>query len=344
MTSRLLSACLLAFATQANATTLLFGSCAHQDEPLPILRHIAEQPADAFVFLGDNIYGDTEDMAVLAAKYQKLGNNPNFQALQHAMPVHAIWDDHDYGENDAGAEYPQKEASRQIMLNFWGAPKDSPRRSRPDGIYTDFFIGEGEQRIHVILPDLRWNRAPLNGMGKIEYVLKRRPDNRGPYSPSEDPTASMLGEAQWQWLENAIKQPAALTIIGSSLQVLPDFTGWEAWVNFPADRQRLFNVIRENNINGVMLISGDTHWGEISRYDTELDYPLWEVTSSGLTEEWKQISPNKHRIGDATHTNNYGFVTINTEVEQPFVHVGLKDAAGNILMAQKVLLSSLRPY
>ena len=83
--------------------TILFGSCGLQDKDMPILSSIVKEPGDLFIFLGDNVYGDTEDMGILSGKYKKLGEKPLFKQLRASMPTIAIWDDHDYGENDAGA-------------------------------------------------------------------------------------------------------------------------------------------------------------------------------------------------------------------------------------------------
>ncbi len=113
---------------------IAFGSCVHQDKPQPVWDVVNAAKPDVFVFLGDNIYGDSEDPAVLQAKYKQLGAVPGFQQLRQQTDVVAIWDDHDYGVNDGGLEYPSKEASRQVMLDFFGEPADSERRSRPDGI------------------------------------------------------------------------------------------------------------------------------------------------------------------------------------------------------------------
>lgn len=183
-------------------------------------------------------------MAVLKNKYQRLGAKPGFKALRAKTPIIAMWDDHDYGQNDAGKEYPHKEASRQIMLDFWQEPANSKRRTRADGIYTSYMYGEGEQTVQVIMPDLRFNRDTLNSVSELEYYTKRKLNNQGPYSPTEVKGASMLGEAQWQWLEQELKKPAAIKLIASSLQLLPDFTGWESWANFPEDRNRLFALIK----------------------------------------------------------------------------------------------------
>lgn len=323
---------------------ILFGSCGHQDKEMPILDSVIADDPDLFIFLGDNIYGDTENMTVLAEKYQKLGNKPRFQRLRQATETIAIWDDHDFGENDAGVEYPQKEASKTIMLDFWEEPAESERRSRDDGIYTSYFYGEAGKRVQVILPDLRWNRPAIKQVTTLSYMTKRRPNDMGPYAVHDDPTASMLGEKQWQWLERQLQEPAELRIIGSSLQVLADFTGWEAWANFPADIARLKSLIKKHKVNGVIMISGDTHWGEISLVKQGLDYPLWDITSSGLTEEWKAVSPNKNRQGASTADVNYGVIDINWDVIDPTIAISLRGIEGKRVMGMETTLSAISPY
>lgn len=328
----------------AAPSKILFGSCGHQDKPIAIFDAINKEQADLFMFLGDNIYGDTEDMAVLAEKYQRLGQKPGFKTLRANTPVIAMWDDHDYGENDAGSDYPQKQQSRQIMLDFWQEPANSARRTRADGIYTSYIYGEGERTVKVIMPDLRFNRAPLNQVSATTYQLERKPAKQGPYSPSTDKKASMLGETQWQWLENELKSDEKIKIIASSLQLLADFTGWESWANYPADRERLFALIKKHKVNGVIIVSGDTHWGELSKYQQGLDYPLYEMTSSGLTEKWKDVSPNKYRVGDYTHEVNYGDLSIDWQTTDPRIRIALKGINGKEILHTEFALSSISPY
>jgi alkaline phosphatase D len=344
ITTAVLTSLLVSFGALSAPSKILFGSCGHQDKDIPIFDAINQEQSDLFIFLGDNIYGDTNNMSVLADKYQRLGAKPGFKTLKAQTPIIAMWDDHDYGQNDAGKEYPHKEQSRQIMLDFWQEPANSPRRTRPDGIYTSYMYGEGEHTVQVIMPDLRWNRDALQGVSKLEYLTKRKLNNQGPYSPSTVKGASMLGETQWQWLEQELKKPAALKLIASSLQLLPEFSGWESWANFPADRQRLFSLIKKHQVNGVVIISGDTHWGEISRYEQQLDYPLIEMTSSGLTEKWQDVSPNTHRVGQFTHQVNYGDLSIDWQQVDPAISLQLKGIDGKVIMQSQFTLSSISPY
>jgi alkaline phosphatase D len=311
---------------------------------MPILDAINKENADLFIFLGDNVYGDTENMDVLASKYKQLGDIPGIKKLKENTEVIAIWDDHDYGENDAGIEYAQKEKSREIMLDFFNEAKDSPRRTRPDGIYTSYMYGEGEQKVQVILPDLRWNRSKLASVSNSEYQNKRKALKMGPYKIHTDKSASMLGESQWDWLEIQLQKPSAIKIIGSSLQLLPEFTGWESWANFPQDRQRLMDLIHKYQVNGILIISGDTHWGEVSKVNNLIDYPLWEVTSSGLTEKWKHVSPNSHRVGNFTNQVNYGEILIDWHKKDPTISFGLKDIVGKVTHRHQIMLSEISPY
>ncbi|WP_300539073.1 alkaline phosphatase D family protein, partial [Sphingosinicella sp.] len=150
----------IALASETALSRIAFGSCAHQDKPQPIWDKVDAFDPQLFLFLGDNIYGDTRDMDVLRAKYAKLAAKPGFQRLRRKTPCLAIWDDHDYGENDAGREYPMKQESKDVFLDFWMEPKDSPRRSRA-GNYTSTTIGPEGRRVQIIMPDNRWFRSGL---------------------------------------------------------------------------------------------------------------------------------------------------------------------------------------
>lgn len=328
-------ACLPALAQ--DRTIIAFGSCVHQDRPQPIWQAVLADDPEVFVFLGDNIYGDSEDPAVLQAKYEQLGAVDGFQRLREQADVVAIWDDHDYGVNDGGIEYPSKEVSRQVMLDFWNEPADSERRSRPDGIYTSYEYGVDGQKVQLILLDLRWNRTRLV---EIEDAAKREARlarNMGPYDANLSATATMLGEAQWQWLQQQLQLDVDLRIIGSSIQLLADFTGWESWANFPADRQRFFELLQASPAVPTVVISGDTHWSEFSRIDDAgLPFALVEMTSSGLTEEWHAISPNRHRVGDAFAVANYGVLDIDWSTGTPVLDMSIRDEQGETLLQQTV--------
>ena len=99
-------------------TRIHFGSCLKQSRPMPIFQTIVRDRPEVFLMIGDNIYADTEDMAVMRAKYAKLNADPGFSLLRASCPILATWDDHDYGRNDAGASYAKKQESQKIFSDL----------------------------------------------------------------------------------------------------------------------------------------------------------------------------------------------------------------------------------
>ncbi len=308
-----------------------------------------EAKPELFVFLGDNIYGDTRDMGVLQAKYAKLAAIDGFRRLRAEVPVVATWDDHDFGENDAGGDYPMKEQSKRIFLDFWGELADSPRRER-DGIYTSYVFGPEGRRVQLILLDLRYNRTPITASPFLENaedyeqwserMNKAGKEVHGPYVRNPDPNATMLGERQWQWLEAQLRQPADVRVIGSSLQVIADSPGWEAWGNYPSDQQRLFQLIRDTQASGVFMISGDTHYGELSQQNQNVPYPMYDLTSSGLTEVWHAPVPNALREdGQSFRQANFGMIEIDWNKRS--IDLGLRDVHGQRLLRKTLRFDEL---
>ncbi|MCH6257266.1 alkaline phosphatase family protein [Puniceicoccaceae bacterium K14] len=321
-------------------TRIAFGSCAKESKKQAIWEAIIEDRPDVFAMLGDNIYADTDDAEVIKTKYKSLAEKPGFKKIRKNTQIVATWDDHDYGQNDIGKAYPTKEASRRAFLEFFEEPKDSPRWTQEDGIYTAYEWDSQDHTVQFILLDTRWQRDDLDAVTEKEYFSERAPNNLGPYKPTQDTRRRMIGDEQWEWLEDQLRKPADLRIIASSIQLLPEFSGWESWANFPHERQRMFDTIK--NANGVLFISGDTHWAEFSRVDFKDYYPLWELTSSGLTEEWKQVSPNKHRLGEYTHNANYGLIEIDWEAISPSVTLSIKNSDGNIQFQNTIRISDLK--
>ena len=331
----------------ASITRIAFGACAKQDKAQPIWDAIGETNPELFIFLGDNIYGDTRDPQVMRDKYAMLAAKPEFKRFRDKVPFLTIWDDHDYGEDDAGREYPMKDESRKQFCDFWDVPKDSPRRTRADGIYTSQTINVGNKVLQIIVPDLRWNRTPIRKMdlgGKnykvwaTELALagKKVP---GPYERMPNLDATMLGETQWQWLEGELAKPADVRILASSLQFVADFAGWEGWINYYHDHQRFLETIRKKKANGLFCISGDTHYGEISKLNTNVPYPIWDFTSSGITEVWPVLPPNDLRIGEAYRERNFGLMEINWQTNTILVQI--RSEKGEVKLSQTLDIAAL---
>jgi alkaline phosphatase D len=79
------------------------------------------------------------------------------------------------------------------------------------------------------------------------------------------------------------------------------------------------------------------HWAEYSLIEeTANDWPLVELTSSGLTEEWSSISPNRHRVGEAFAEANFGLLEIDWGGEWPAVQLSISNVAGQRLIDQRL--------
>ncbi len=317
---------------------IAFGSCVHQDRPQPIWGPIAATKPQLFLMLGDNIYADTEDMALMRKMYGQLAAQPGYKKLQAACPILATWDDHDYGANDAGADYPKKKESQQLFLDFFGVPKDSPRRKQ-EGVHSAQVFGPAGKRVQVILLDTRYHRSPLK-------KDTRRPRNRGQYVGNDDPKATILGAAQWKWLETQLQVPAEVRLLCSSIQVVADDHGFEKWDNFPRERQRLYRLIRDTKAAGLVILSGDRHLGELSVMDAGTGYPLYDLTSSGLNmgnKRWAAPLPGRHRLGLLNRGNNFGMVRIDWDRADPLLRLEIHDEDGEVAIRHKVPLSRLQP-
>ena len=318
---------------------IAFGSCARQDKPQPIWDAVVAAKPDLYLSLGDNIYGDTEDMAVMKKKYDMLAAIPGWQKLKKTCPMLATWDDHDFGVNDGGADYPKKDESQQLFLDFFGIAKDSPRRTQK-GVYSAEIFGPPDKRVQIILLDTRYFRSPL------KKKAGKTPFNEGPYEASPDPQATMLGAAQWQWLEQQLKVPARLRILVSSIQLIAQDHGWEKWMNFPAERERLYQLFKDTKAGGLVCISGDRHLAELSMMDAGIGYPFYDLTSSGLTEaspKWRKLEVNRHRVATMNHGNNFGFITIDWQTDDPMLRLQIRDQAGEVTIQEKIPLGLLQP-
>lgn len=313
-----------------------FGSCANENKEQPVLNAVVKKDPDLFIYLGDNIYGDSKDMGVLAAKYRKLGAKKEFQDLRASVPVIATWDDHDYGWNDAGKDYVFKEESKQLFMDFWKVPVDSPRRKHP-GIYGSHEFSNDKWKLQIILLDTRSFRDPL----------KRNPKNlpkdspyKNDYQPDES-NKTLLGDEQWKWLRSELEKESDMRVICSSIQFGHEYNGWESWTNLPKEQQRFIELIKETKANGVVFISGDVHWAEISKREFDDHYPLYDVTASGITEDWYNVEPNKYRVGNAFRKNHFGMLEIDWGQEDPTVSMQIIDVNGDVQIKHMVRLSEI---
>ncbi len=306
--------------TGGSITRIAFGSCNRSDLPQPLWSEIVANKPDLWIWAGDIVYGDTLDMSVMAAKYRQQSDNPDYQQLLASTPVVGTWDDHDFGANDGDSSYPMKASSQQLLLDFLGVSADDPRRGQ-EGVYASHVLGSPPRQVKVILLDVRYHREPPG------------------------PDAGILGERQWQWLTQELNgSTAQLNLIVSGTQVLPADHQWERWAAYPAERQRLIDLVRSSRQPGVVFLSGDRHFAELTRNQPEDFYPLYELTASGLTHYWEQMPDelNRARVGRFYKGLNFGLIEILWDARPgPKLRLQVRDADNRPRVRIEFLLSQL---
>jgi alkaline phosphatase D len=292
--SLLVVSCII-FSNSAYAYKYGLGSCLDQDLDQSIWAAIEKKNIDGFIFLGDNVYGDeaSGELEKLKRAYKKQKTKiPSW--LTKEKKILAIWDDHDYGKNDGGGNYKNKEEAQTLFLEFWRIPKQDPRRSRKGIYFENTQIIEGKS-IQIIGLDTRYFRTELKGQ-----------KNR--YLPNSDPLASLLGTEQWKWLDETLENSKAdILIILSSIQILATNHPFEKWSNFIADRKKLLTKLDDASKNKtVVLISGDRH-----RAGLYQDGDLVEITASALNKgSLRPSETDPLLIGKTYPEINFGILDI----------------------------------
>ena len=318
-----------------------FGSCFVQRSNDQIPNTISDTRADAFLFIGDNVYAEDEsddpELKSLRVAYGQLAESDAFQNLRETMPLLVTWDDHDFGLNDAGGDWPRKQASEDLFEYVWAVPEDDVRRSRP-GVYFEQTVGPEGRRVQFIVLDTRFFRSPI-----------KRSETRVPHGRYQQHMGDndMLGEAQWQWLEDVLRKPADVRVIASSIQVVASGHAWEAWHVMPDERTRFYELLNEVKPNGVVLISGNRHFSAIYKETENVPYPIWEVTASSLNRPLSDmvsnivIEPGPKRMGEPFYDANFGIIDIDWAAEQVLLQV--RDNKDRVVRAATVNFKDLQP-
>lgn len=276
--------------------TIALGSCNRQEAPQPMWPLITQHNPDLWIWLGDNIYGDTNDMQVMKDKYNMQKSNPGYQALIAQTDVIGIWDDHDFGVNDGGKEYPKRAESKALMFDFLDVPKDHPAQKR-EAAYQSYLYGEGDQKVKIILLDARYDRDAL------ERENRRYQKNW---------EGKIMSDEQWNWLEKELAaNEANIHIIASGIQFIATEHPYEKWDNFPKERQRMLDVIVKTQANNVLMLSGDRHISELASYHVPGYGMIYDFTSSGMTHSYSSSTEyNSYRMGKLITDKSFGLMQL----------------------------------
>ncbi len=311
-----------------------FGSCASVDfDPVqPIWKAAARARPRTFLWLGDNIYGDSQDPQVLRKKYRRQRMVNTLLDFQATVPQLAIWDDHDFGLNDGNRTFPAKEKSLAVFREYWANPRygipGTPRASQTPGVFFRWSIGN----VDFFFLDARTYRDPNNF-----------PDFRG---------KTHLGVRQKAWLKTALRKSHAVfkVLVAPGAWTEGKGPGGDSWASFLYERNEIFDFIRDEGVTGVFLLAGDAHRPQINviPWSERGGYDLYEVISSPLAQ---RVSREVLGTGDFRRvrapnadTVNFGLLEFDTKARPARVTIRLIDAGGKELWKPVVLTADdLKP-
>lgn len=323
--------------TDDNITRIGFASCIYQNaKPKNCLLRLANMKLDGMIFGGDNIYGDYLALSYgsdfhIQKQYSILSGDPDFKALMASTSnIYATWDDHDFGMNDGVSDNPAKVYARKNFCDFWKEPENSIRRTREDGIYQSYFLGEGDKKVQIICLDLRWNQSPHVGNPITGYPMQM------------DPSKTMLGDAQWAWLKEELKKPAAVRVMVSSVQFCSPYRGGEAWSIYPKEQQKMIDLIAETQANGIFFVSGDVHFAELTKIKPANTYNLYDLTSSGVTHVDEVPVNTENRIGEGFGQFNFAMINIDWNKSPVEISLEVRDQKAEIAIQKTITLDELK--
>lgn len=300
--------------------SFLTGSCAYFNEEKydrpgkpyggdsSIFETMANTPADFHIWLGDNWYTREVDYSSAwglnyRASHDRAQNI--LQAFMASMPQYAIWDDHDYGPNDAGKSFSLKEESRAIFKNYWLNPSYGEDEK---SIYTKISYAD----VDYFLLDDRYFRSEPNLPDSIDGMFNK--------------DKSFYGTQQLDWLKNSLLfSNAPFKIIVTGSQVLNPLNKYECMQEYPYEYNQLLSFINEQKIKGIVFLTGDRHHSEIIKMNRTSLYPLYDITVSPYTSGVSKVS--------GAEENNPNRVN-NTLIEaQNFAKISFTGKKGERLMS-----------
>lgn len=288
------------FRTDPPEVSVALGSCSYINEPAydrpgepyggeyQIFNAIAERKPDLMLWLGDNIYLREPDWGSRTGflhRYTHMRSTPELQRLLRSTAHYAIWDDHDFGPNDADGSFVNSALAREMFDVFW--PNPTCGVPHVPGITTSFSHAD----LDFFLLDDRTFRVPLD-MKTAE--------------------AAMLGKAQLDWLIQALKySDASFKLIAVGSQVLSTQEQYENYSTFEKERGDLLRRIEEEGIRGVVFLTGDRHFTELSALPLKDGRTILDLTCSSLTSgTYKPTDKNTLRVeGTAVEGRNFSTLT-----------------------------------
>ena len=313
----------------------------------PLWDKMLEKNVEGFYWVGDAVYPvQHHNNTSLKEAFEGQVNHPQYKKfLSSVSHIDGTWDDHDRGANDEGI-ISDNNILQDMFLDFLKLPDSSSRRER-NGVYSAHKVSNPKnpsQSIGVILLDTRTHRdafplevlQPFVRLHPLIAASSRLFAALIGYNDGGD----VLGEDQWRWFENILKEPLDGFIIVSSIQVNTSIPLVESWGHFSTSQQRLLSLL--NGTNTVTFLSGDVHFAEMG-YN--------EFTTSGMTHTCAtQFTPlicdsilrsfGNHRVSGNDFFTGFNYLHLTVNWEDSTMKFSILDDSNNPQLTKTLPLRS----
>jgi alkaline phosphatase D len=248
-------------------------------------------------------------------------STPELQPLLSSCANYAIWDDHDFGPNDANGNFPLKDLTLEAFKMFWANPSYGLPGCDGEGVTSQFQWGD----IDFFMLDNRYHRVAAGIVGQ---------------------QATILGENQINWLIQSLadsKAPFKMVVVGG--QFLNPLDKFEVFNTVPEERQKILDAIEKNNIKGVIFLTGDRHSAELSELTLNNGEKVYDLTVSPLTSRPYDTSkePNTLRVaGTQAAVRNFGTLDFSGKRGSRNLHITVRDSNGKMLW-EKDIAEKVKP-
>lgn len=314
---------------------ITFGSCCHKiglHNP-NLFREILRRNPNAMLFLGDIAVDDRNNQINMhRADYQLRDVSEPWRDLVSKVPVYASWDDHDYFDNDLSGiprrfDTHDRDKVRAVWQENWNNPAVD---NQHEGIYFNARVGP----VEVIMLDTRSCR---DNQRRHQY-------------------GSYLGRPQLDWLKDTLKTSTAPFKVISSGTMWSDYVskGKDSWGSWDVEaREEIFNLIEQDKIGGVLLVSGDRHGARGFRIPRPSGFAFYEFEPAclgGVSGPAGLVRDCPEQLFGYSGTDEqgndfvaFGEFTFNTSSEEPAVTFRLISQFGETLEEMVLRLSTLTP-
>jgi alkaline phosphatase D len=288
-----------------------------------IFKSINDKKPDFMIWGGDNFYYREADWGTRTGMMHRSTHSRNVAELQPLLGNthhYAIWDDHDYGNNDSDRSFFQKEMSLEMFKLFWANPNYAFKDEACTGTFQ---WGD----VQFFLMDDRWFRAPNEN-----------------FTSDRD----YYGKKQMTWLIDAlVGSKATFKIIVTGGQVVNPAKVFENMSNYEGERNELLKKITDAKIKGILFVSGDRHHTVLQKLDRSgANYPLYDLTvspiTSGPAKPVKAEDDSPIVEGTLYTERNFAICEVSGTLKDRVLKISIFDSKGEQKWTREIKASELK--